>query len=349
MIETKTFGRTLTKETVSLYIMTNANGMKAAVTDLGAILVSLTVPNDKGEMADVVLGYDRASDYLVNGSCFGASIGPVANRTANAEFELEGTTYTLLINDNNNNLHSDGERGLHKVLWKAEKDEEKNAVSFTVSAKDGQLGFPGNRTFKITYALSDDNALSIRYQGKTDKTTVMNLTNHSYFNLKGEDSEQTIEDELVWLKASRYTPVVKGAIPTGELAPVAGTPFDFTTEKMIRKEIDVQNAQLALVDGYDHNFVIDEYQKGRQQLVATLRDEKAGRKMEVYTDLPGIQLYTGNNMAPEFGKEGHYYPRRGGVCFETQYFPNSLNEKNFEKPVVTPDEGYDTTTVYKFV
>lgn len=349
MIETKSFGRTLTKESVSLYTMTNAKGMQASVTDFGAILVSLVVPNDKGEMADVVLGYDRAKDYLVNGSCFGASIGPVANRTAGAQFELEQTLYPLLINDNNNNLHSDGEKGLHKVLWKAEPDENANAVTFTYRAKDGELGFPGNREFQITYSLSEDNALKIHYHGTTDKTTVMNLTNHSYFNLKGEDSEKTIEDELVWLKASRYTPVVKGAIPTGELAQVAGTPFDFTTEKPISREIDAAHPQLALVDGYDHNFVIDDYAKGRIQKVATLRDAEAGRQMEVYTDLPGIQLYTGNNMAPEFGKGDHFYPKRGGICFETQYFPNCLNEKNFLKPVITPEEAYDTTTVYQFV
>ena len=349
MISEKVFGRTLDKEPIMLYTISNANGMKASVSSFGAILTELIVANDKGEFADVVLGYDRAKDYFINGSCFGASIGPVANRTAAATFELEGTICNLPINDNGNNLHSDVQKGLHKTLWRAEKKEGENAVTFSVDCKDGYLGFPGNRHFEITYALSDDNALSISYLGTTDKTTVMNLTNHSYFNLKGEGSETTVEDVYVWLNASHYTPVVPGAIPTGEIAPVAGTPFDFTKEKAISQDINAEHPQLALVKGYDHNFALDDYEKGKVRKVATLRDPKAGRSMEVYTDLPGIQLYTGNNMVPELGKNDALYPWRGGICFETQYFPNCLNDENFIKPVVKPGETYETTTIYKFV
>ena len=349
MIEKTKFGVTIGKEEISLYTLTNQKGMKAQVTDFGAILVSLYVPNADGQVADVVLGYDRAKDYFVNGSCFGATIGPVANRTEDAWFELGGTIYNLPINDDVNNLHSDVERGLHKTLWSAEVDEEKNAVTFRVASPDGWLGFPGNRKFAVTYSLDEENGLKIQYFATTDKDTMINPTNHSYFNLKGEGCEKSIEDAFVWLKASRYTPVVKGAIPTGELAPVAGTPFDFTTEKQIGKEIDAENAQLALVGGYDHNFVIDDYEKGKLQKVATLRDPEAGRMMEVYTDLPGIQFYSGNNMVEELGKNDALYPWRGGVCFETQYFPNSAKDERFERPILKAGESFESTTVYKFV
>ena len=349
MITEKSFGRTLDKENITLYTLKNSKGMRADVMDFGAILVNLYVPNKKGEVADVVLGYDRAKEYLVNGSCFGSTIGPVANRTEKGCFEIDGTIYNLVINDNDNNLHSDGNRGLHKTLWKAEKKEAENAVTFTTECKDGYLGFPGNRKFQVTYRLTEENALEIHYYATTDKNTLMNMTNHSYFNLKGSDSEQTIEDEKVWLKASRYTKVRMGAIPTGEIADVAGTPFDFTSAKVISQDISKDDVQLALVNGFDHNFVIDEYEEGKLQKVAEVVDEQAQRAMEVYTDLPGIQLYTGNNMVPEFGKADAYYPTRGGVCFETQYFPNCACQEGFYKPVVTPDKPYTTTTIYKFI
>ncbi|MCR4691845.1 MAG: galactose mutarotase [Lachnospiraceae bacterium] len=349
MIEKKYFGKTLDNEKVTLFTISNKNGMKASVTDFGAILTSLIVPNDKGAFADVVLGYDRAKDYFVNGSFFGATIGPVANRTKDATFELDGTIYNLTVNDNANNLHSDFHRALHKVLWNATIKESENAITFRTSSPDGYLGFPGNRDFSVTYALSEDNALSISYKATTDKTTVINLTNHSYFNLKGHDCEQTIEDEVVWINASGYTPVVMGAIPTGEIAPVAGTPFDFKNEKAIGRDIGQENAQLALEGGYDHNFALDDYEKGKIRLVATLSDKTAGRTMEVYTDLPGLQLYTGNGMEPEIGKEDARYLRRSAVCFETQYFPNSASDSRFERPVVKPGETYATTTIYKFI
>lgn len=349
MVTVQKFGRTVCGDVVSLYSLKNANGMQADVTDYGAILVSLMVPDKKGEMADVVLGYDRAKDYFVNGSCFGATIGPVANRTANATYELDGTIYNLLINDNENNLHSDGDRGFHKVMWDSQVKEEENAVTFSYESQDGYLGFPGNRHFKVTYQLTEDNALQIHYYGDTDKNTLMNMTNHSYFNLKGHDCEQNIEDVEITINASRYTPVVRGAIPTGELAEVEGTPFDFRMPRVIGQDIDADNAQLKLVGGYDHNFVIDGYEPGKLQKVAVAEDKKAGRCMEVYTDLPGVQLYTGNSIAPEFGKQDALYIRRGGFCLETQFFPNSANDVNFIKPKVQPDKPFTSTTVFKFV
>lgn len=349
MITEKNFGRTLNKEEIVLYSLKNENGVRADVMNYGAILVNLYVPDKNGKKADVVLGYDQAKDYFVNGSCFGATIGPVANRTEKGCFEIDGVIYNLVINDNDNNLHSDGNAGLHKVLWAAVKDETDNAVTFSYQAKDGELGFPGNREFKVTYKLTEDNALEIRYYASTDKKTLVNPTNHTYFNLKGHDCEKSIEDEKVWIKASNYTKVRMGAIPTGEIAPVAGTPFDFTQTKTVSEDISAENVQLALVKGYDHNFVIDDYEEGKLQKVAQVTDEGAGRAMEVYTDLPGVQLYTGNNMVPEFGKGGAYYPCRGGLCLETQFFPNCANQEGFIKPVVVPGKPFTSVTVYKFV
>lgn len=349
MILAKKFGRTIQGDEITLYSIKNANGMQADVMNFGAILVNLLVPDNKGVIADVVLGYDRVKDYFSNLSFFGATVGPVANRTDKGCFEIDGTIYNLVINDNDNNLHSDIKRGLHKAVWTAEVKEAENTVTFSIDCKDGALGFPGNRTFKVSYKVTEDNALEIHYEGTTDKATLMNLTNHTYFNLKGENSGKTIEDAKVWLKASRFTQIRTGAIPTGVLAEVAGTPLDFTTMKPICQDIGADNAQLALVKGYDHNFVIDEYEAGKVQKIAIVQDDEAGRTMEVYTDLPGVQLYTGNNMDPELGKNDAYYPVRGGLCLETQYFPNSANQEGFEKPVVTPDKPFASTTIYKFV
>lgn len=349
MVVTQKFGRTLGGEEITLYSLKNAGGMQAGVTDFGAILVSLVVPDKKGEKADVVLGYDRAKDYLVNGSCFGATVGPIANRTENAVYELDGTIYNMVVNDGLNNLHTDGDRGLHKTMWQGEIKDAENAVTFTCTSRDGYLGLPGNRKFQVTYKLTEDNALEIHYYVETDKKTLVNMTNHSYFNLKGHDSEQNVEDVKVTLYASHYTKVRKGAIPTGEIADVTGTVFDFRTPRVIGKDIDADNAQLQLVDGYDHNFVIDGYEKGKLQKAAVVEDEKAGRCMEVYTDLPGVHLYTANNMEPELGKGDAYYFKRSALCLETQFFPNSANETNFIRPVVEPGEPFVSTTIYKFV
>ncbi len=349
MITEKKFGQTLDKQDVILYSIKNENGMQADVMNYGAILVNLFVPNKKGEVADVVLGYDRVKDYFVNGSYFGATVGPVANRTANGCFEIDGTIYNLVINDGGNNLHSDAFAGFHKVLWSAQKNEAENAVTFSYKCRDGELGFPGNREIKVTYKLTEDNAIEIHYDGSTDKKTLINPTNHTYFNLKGHDCGETIENTKVWLKASHFTKVFAGAIPTGEYTPVAGTPFDFTQPKKIAQDISAEDVQLALVKGYDHNFVIDDYEAGKVQKIAEVTEEESGRTMEVYSDLPGVQFYTGNNMVPEYGKGDAYYQVRGGFCLETQYFPNSANQEGFIKPVVGPEKPFKSVTIYKFV
>lgn len=348
MITEKKFGRTLDKEDITLYSIKNANGMQADVMNYGAILVNLFAPNKKGELADVVLGYDRAKDYFTNGCFIGTTVGPLANRTENAGFEIDGVSYKILANENGNNLHSDGDKGFHKVLWTGEKKEAENAVTFTYFAPDGHLGFPGNRKFQVTYKLTEDNALEIHYYAETDKKTIVSMTNHSYFNLKGHDCEKNIEDATLWIKASNYTKLRPNMIPTGEVASVTGTPFDFTQKKSIGQDIRCEDEQLQIGNGYDHNFVIDDYEAGKVQKIAELTDEETDRTMEVYTDLPGVQLYTGNFVDVQFGKGAAYYAPRSGVCLETQFFPNSANQEGFYKPVVAPGKPFTSTTIFKF-
>ena len=270
-VTTKVFGKSPEGKDVTLYTLKNGNGMEASVTDVGAILVDLKVPDKEGKLADVVLGFDKAEDYYKNPSFFGAVIGPNANRIGGASFEIDGVKYQLDVNDGPNNLHSEFEKGYHKALWKAAIGE--NSVTFALEDTDGNMGFPGNKSIQCTYTLDEENGLSIHYHGETDKKTVINLTNHSYFNLDGHDSGN-IEGHELMLKAGRYTPVVEGAIPTGELAPVAGTPMDFTVSKVVGERIRDDFRQLKLTKGYDHNWVIDDYDGSLRQ-IATVKSAVA--------------------------------------------------------------------------
>lgn len=342
-VTVKTFGKTTEGKRIFLYTMTNANGVEASVTNFGAILVSLFVPDDKGNMADVVLGLKKGPKYYDNGSFFGATVGRNANRIGGASAQIGTETFKFPVNDGVNNLHTDFEIGMHKKLWDAVIHE--NSVEFSVFSPDMEAGFPGNLNAKVTYTLRDDNAIEIAYEAVSDKKTIINMTNHTYFNLKGHDAGN-IEDTELMLNCSKYTPVVAGAIPTGELADVKGTVFDFTSPKAIGKEINADEEQLKLVQGYDHNFVIDGYD-GTEKLVAVAK--AGGRTMEVYTDLPGIQFYAGNCIAPQKGKNGTMYDKRCGFCLETQYFPDNANQDNFKKAVFDAGEVYKTKTVYKFV
>ena len=337
------FGKTNIGKDIKLYTIKNSKGMEAAVTNLGACLVNLVVANDKGEFKDIILGFDSGEEYLVNGSFFGATVGRNANRIAGAKFTIDGTEYKLAVNDNANNLHSDFYKGMHKVLWDAKAGEDN--VRFTYHSPDMENGFPGNLDMSVTYTLTEDNAIEISYEGVSDKKTLINMTNHTYFNLSGHDSG-SIENTKLMIKASNYTPVVAGAIPTGEIAPVAGTVMDFTSEKTIGKEIGADFEQLLLVQGYDHNYVVDGY-NGSSQLIATA--EADGRRMEVYSDLPGVQFYAGNCIAPQGGKGGVTYNVRTGFCLETQYFPNSVNDPAFEHPIFDAGQKYETKTIYRFV
>lgn len=346
MVTTKEFGKTTDGKVVNLYCISNSKGFEADVMNYGAILVNLFVANKDGVKRDVVLGFDQLESYYDNGSFFGATVGPNANRIKDAKFELNGKTYQLDVNDNANNLHSHKDKGLHKVYWEAEISEAQDAVTFVTSMKDGEIGFPGNRDFKVTYTVTEENELKITYAATSDAQTTINMTNHSYFNLSGHDSGR-IEDTRIKIKASRYTEVVPGAIPTGNLPSVKGTPMDLTEFIAVGAHINDDFEQLTLVKGYDHNYPIDKETDGIEK-VAEIIDDKAGIGMEVYTDLPGIQFYAGNCIVPEQGKNGALYDERSGLCLETQYFPNSINEPNFEKPVFGPDKPYNTTTIYKF-
>lgn len=343
-IEQKAFGKSPDGRDVTLYTISNGKGMKAAVTDFGAILVSLYVPDSKGKETDVVLGFDSAEDYHVNGPFFGSTIGPSANRIADAKFEIDGTTYLLDVNDNQNNLHSHRDKGYHKQMWKAQV--QNMSVTFSLDDEDGALGFPGNKSFQVTYSLNEENALTITYHGVSDKKTVINPTNHTYFNLNGHDSG-TITDHELWLNGSCYTPVVAGAIPTGEIAPVAGTPMDFTKSKLIGPEIDADFEQLSLTGGYDHNWVLDGWDGGLRHF-ATVKGPETGITMKASTTLPGVQFYAGNFIEKENGKSGAVYLKRGGLCLETQYYPNSVNQPEFPSCVFGMDKAYDSVTVYEF-
>ncbi len=339
------FGKTKDGRDVSLYTIDNGK-MKVSITDFGANIVSLFVPDDKGETKDIVHGFDKVEDYFENPCFFGACIGRSANRIANAKFSIDGTEYKLAVNDNGNNLHSDYENGFHKKLWDAKIIDDENRLELTYSSPDMENGFPGNMDVKVSYSLTDSNELKIEYEGLSDKKTVFNPTNHTYFNLAGHDaSSDKIYDTVLCLHASRYTPVVNGAIPTGELAPVSGTVFDFTEGRKIGQDIDADEEQLKLVNGYDHNFVIDGYD-------GTIREAAsascAGRTMKVFTDLPGIQFYAGNAISPLTGKDGVKYAKRTAFCLETQFFPNSINQEGFKKPVIEAGKPYKTTTVYRF-
>lgn len=344
-IEVSAFGKCPDGREISLYTLSNENGMKVSVTNLGAIVVRLIVPGRDGKPADVVLGFDKGEDYLKNSSFFGAVIGPNANRIGNASFQIDGATYQLDVNDGVNNLHSHKDDGYHKQLWKAASVQD-DSVTFELEDADGSMGFPGNKKVAVVYTLTPDNQLVIRYHGVSDKKTILNLTNHSYFNLEGHDSG-SIEGHELWLGASAYTPADAGSIPTGEIAPVEATPMDFTRAKRIGQEIDADFEQLKFAGGYDHNWVIDDW-NGELRHCATVKAPESGRVMKVYTTLPGVQFYAGNMIDQQTGKGGAAYRVRSGLCLETQYFPDAANKPQFPSAIFGEGKEYDSITVYKF-
>ncbi len=339
------FGTTKTGEEVYLYTLKNKNGMEVKLTNYGAGIVNLLVPDKDGKIDDVVLGFDTLEEYFENPSFFSVTIGPNANRIGGAAFELNGKEYHLAVNDGENNLHSDMDNGYQKRAWKTEEGE--NSLTFAIEGKDGDLGFPGNKKVRMTYTLMDDNALKLSYWASSDTDTLINLTNHTYFNLAGHKSG-SIEGHMLRLNASNFTPVLPGAIPTGEIRPVAGTPLDFTKKKQIGKEIGADCEQLKLVQGYDHNFALDGVD-GSMREVAEAEDPKSGRRMKVFTNLPGIQFYAGNCIAEQSGKDGASYGPRTGFCLETHYFPDSIHHPNFEQAVFGPGKDYESETIYQFL
>lgn len=344
-VEVKAFGKSLDGKDINLYSLKNSKGMEAVVTNLGGIIVNLFVPDKNGKVDDVVLGYDKVEDYFKNASFFGAVIGPSANRIGGASFSINGETYNLPVNDGPNNLHSDFAKGYHKLVWDVEVSD--NAVTFTLEDTDGNMGFPGNKKSSITYSVDEENGLTLHYHGTSDKKTILNYTNHTYFNLDGHDCGDTIEGHVLQLNAACYTPVVPGAIPTGEIASVKGTPMDFTSAKAIGKEIGENFEQLLLTQGYDHNWVLDNYD-GSLRLIATAQAPVSGRIMKTYTTLPGVQFYAGNNIAPTTGKNNTSYKKRSGFCLETQFYPDTIHHDNFPGCVFGEDSEYDSVTVYRF-
>lgn len=343
-VSVKEFGRTPSGESIQLYSIKNAQGMVAQVMNYGAILVSLTAPDREGHLGDVVLGFDEAEQYFGNYSFFGATVGPNANRTGNAQFSIDGKTYRLDVNDGVNNLHSHIEKGYHKRIWDAETGSD--FVRFSLKAEAGELGFPGNKTVSVTYTLTDGGRLELHYHVESDENTLVNMTNHTYFNLEGAGNGK-IEEHTLWLKASYYTPVAAGAIPTGEIVPVSGTPMDFTTPHKVGSRIREEFEQLKLTGGYDHNWVIDDHD-GSVQLFAEVKAAESGRVLRAYTNLPGVQFYAGNFIDPQSGKGGAEYGPRSGLCLETQFYPDTANKPQFPSAVFGPDRIYDYTTVYEF-
>lgn len=339
------FGTARNGKEVYAFTISNANGMQAKIINFGAILVSLLVPDKDGKPEDVVLGYDSLEEYYGNGSFFGATIGPSANRIGGASFEINGKAYQIDVNDGPNNLHSHMENGYHKQVWDAVEGD--NSVTLTLEGKDGEMGFPGNKKITMVYSLSEENALKLSYHVSADADTIVNLTNHTYFNLAGHKAGK-IEDHLLQLHAGNYTPVVPGAIPTGEIQPVAGTPMDFTKAKAIGQDINADFEQLKLTLGYDHNFVIDGAD-GSLKEIAVAEDPKSGRRMKVFTTLPGVQFYAGNCIGEDTGKDNTPYGPRKGFCLETQYYPDNIHHPNFPQSVFGPGRDYESVTVYQFL
>lgn len=345
-IQKDIFGTTKEGKEAYIFTLENSKGMKAQITNYGAILVSLFVVNKLGKLKDIVLGYDKLKDYFDNNPMFGATVGRNVNRIEDAKFKIDGIEYYLVKNRGVNNIHSDKEKGFHKVLWDF-KIVNDNAVEFHYKSFDGEQGFPGNLDISVTYSLTEGNGLIISYRGVSDKKTLINLTNHTYFNLSGHDSGD-IDDTKVTIYADYYTPIKEEIIPTGEIVSVKGTPMDFTKQKSIGDDIENDWNQLKLAQGYDHNFVLNNQDIGIRK-VAEASNELEGIKMEVYTDQPGLQFYAGNTMKETVGKDGAVYKKRGGFCMEPQFYPNSINIESFKSPIFDKGEEYKTTTIYQFV
>lgn len=345
-IKKQTFGQTASGESVALYTLSNANGLEARIMTYGGTVVSLKVPDRHGKLGDVVLGYETLDGYLKNSPYFGAIIGRYGNRIGRGSFSLNGKQYALPKNNGDNTLHG-GIKGFDKVVWKAKEIKGKGWVGLQLSylSKDGEEGFPGNLSVTVVYTLTNNNELKIDYSAATDKTTVINLTHHSYFNLAGEGS--ILNHELA-INANRFTPVDAGLIPTGELRDVKGTPMDFTQPAAIGARIEQPDEQLTLGKGYDHNWVLKEG-GGKLTIAARAYEPGSGRMMEVYTTEPGLQFYSGSFLDGSItGKGGQVYKQRYGFCLETQHFPDSPNKPGFPSTVLKPGQIYKTTTIYQF-
>ncbi|MCK5267576.1 MAG: galactose mutarotase [Spirochaetes bacterium] len=350
MIFKKTnFGKTAEGFSADLFFIKNKNDVEIEITNFGGIIKAIRFPDKKGNVKDVVLGFDSLSGYETNNPYFGCVVGRYANRIANGAFSLEGKKYTLARNNNENHLHG-GIKGFNKVLWDAVDIIRENEAGVLLSylSRDGEEGYPGNLSVKVEYLLNEKNELKINYYAKTDKPTIINLTNHSYFNLGGEQSNDILGHEIM-INADRITPVDETLIPTGEFMEVADTPLDLRSFKNIGERINEDFTQLNYSGGYDHNWVINR-QSDSPALAAVLRDPETGRGLEVFTTQPGIQFYTGNFLNGSIeGKSGKKYAKRSGLCLETQHFPDSPNKQNFPSTVLLPGDEYRHTTVFRLI
>jgi aldose 1-epimerase len=345
-MEKQLFGTAPDGRKVYIYTLKNSRGMEARITNFGGIVLSLLVPDRHGRLDDVVLGYDSLPPYFVNKPYFGALIGRYGNRIGKGKFTLDGTEYTLAMNNGPNHLHG-GVKGFDKVVWEVKEPQSDPGRSLVLSyvSKDGEEGYPGTLKAEVTYALTDSNELRIQYRMTTDKPTVVNLTHHSYFNLAGQGEGDILNHELM-INADLFTPTDAGLIPTGELRPVKGTPMDFTTPAAIGARINQPDEQLKLAGGYDHNWVL---RGSGDKLAARVFEPTSGRVMEVFTSEPGLQFYSGNFLdGTDIGKGGKVYKHRYGLCLETQHFPDSPNKPDFPSTVLRPMMERTTVTVYRF-
>jgi aldose 1-epimerase len=341
-----TFGMLPDGKEVSRFTLRNSRGIEVSVINYGGIITSLLVPDKNGVPDDVVLGYDSLTSYVKSSPYFGALIGRYGNRIGNGKFKIDGKEYSLPLNDGPNHLHG-GIQGFDKVFWDVQAGADSTSLSLTYKSVDGEQGYPGNLDIVVRYSLTENNELKIDYKAVTDKKTIINLTQHSYFNLAGSKSKTILEHDLM-IAADAFLPVDKTLIPTGEVKKVEGTPFDFRQATKIGRRIEDKNEQLTYGRGYDHCWVLNN-SDGTLRSVATLSDSLSGRVMEVYTTEPGLQFYSGNFLDGTLtGKGGARYNFRSGLCLETQHYPDSPNKKNFPNVFLSPGETYQSTTVYKF-
>lgn len=347
-VKRKAFQAELNGKSTDLYLLKNKNQVEIAITNYGGFVVSVMVPDKKGNYADVVLGHDSLEDYLNTPEPYlGAIIGRYGNRIAGGKFTLEGKEYTLAVNNGPNTLHG-GLTGFNAVVWDAEQLNAQT-LKLTYLSVDGEEGFPGNLTTEVIYHLSNENALEISYKATTDKTTIVNLTQHSFFNLAGQGKPTpAVTNNVLTIHADHYTPMDSVSIPTGEIAPVAGTPMDFRTPHVVGSRIDENFEQLVFGKGYDHCYVLNKKEAGELSYAAKVVEPESGRTLEVYTTEPGMQLYTGNWLGGFTGKNGATYPERSAICLETQHFPDSPNKPHFPTVVLKPGEVYTQTCIYKF-
>ena len=351
-VPSRSFGRLADGREARLFKLENGRGLVAEVTDFGGIIVRLLVPDRAGRAADVVLGVDSAGEFEAKAAGFNSVIGRYANRIAGGRFTLDGKTYQLETNSSSGgvpvHIHG-GRQGFNRRLWTATPTAREGlpAVRLSLTSPDGDQGYPGNLQVEVLYSVTADGALRLDYTATTDRPTPLNLTNHAYFNLKGEGEDDILDHELT-LRAARYTPVTPALIPTGELAPVAGTPFDFTRPRLIGERIAADHPQMAIGRGYDHNFVLD-HRGDAPGLAALVHEPASGRVLEVLTTEPGVQLFTANHFAGRLaGKSGRAYPRYGGFCLETQHYPDSPNQAAFPSTILRPGQTFRSTTLFRF-